>query len=184
MSSIEIMFIGIGLAMDAFAVSICKGFSIRKLKAKDSVIVGLYFGIFQALMPFFGYLLGSTFKDLIISVDHWISFIFLSIIGLKMTKECNEDNGEDNKLDFKTMIILAIATSIDAFAVGVTFAFYEINIIKSILIIGFLTFTISSIGVIIGNKFGHKFQGRAEIVGGIILILIGLKILIEHLMVQ
>lgn len=183
MSLFEILLIAIGLAMDAFAVSVCKGLSMKKLKKRKVVIVGLYFGTFQAIMPLAGYLLGTTFSELVISIDHWIAFIFLSVIGIKMISDSFKNDVEDKneKLDFKTMIILAIATSIDALAIGITFAFFEINIIKAILIIGFVTFTLSSIGVIIGNKFGDKFQGKAEIIGGGILILIGLKILLEHL---
>ncbi len=189
MTLFEIILVGIGLSMDAFAVSICKGLSMKKLKWKNAVIVGAYFGVFQAIMPLSGYLLGTTFRNLVISIDHWIAFILLAVIGGKMLKEAfaggtDGEKDENDSLDFKTMLILAIATSIDALAVGITFAFFEINIIKAISIIGFLTFTISTIGVIIGNKFGHKFQGKAEIVGGAILIFIGLKILIEHLMVQ
>lgn len=184
MTLFEIILIGIGLSMDAFAVSICKGLSMKKLKWKNAVIVGAYFGLFQAIMPLSGYLLGTTFSDLVISIDHWIAFVLLAVIGGKMLKEAYSNNEEDenDSFDFKTMLVLAIATSIDALAIGITFAFFEINIIKAISIIGFLTFTISAIGVIIGNKFGHKFQGKAEIVGGAILILIGFKILVEHLM--
>lgn len=184
MTLFEIVLVGVGLSMDAFAVSICKGLSMKKLKWKNAVIVGAYFGIFQAIMPLSGYLLGTTFSDLVISIDHWIAFILLAVIGGKMLKEAYSNNEEDenDNFDFKTMLVLAIATSIDALAIGITFAFFEINIIKAISIIGFLTFTISAIGVIIGNKFGHKFQGKAEILGGVILILIGLKILVEHLM--
>ena len=183
MSLFEIFLIAIGLAMDAFAVSICKGLSMKKLKRKNVTTVGLYFGAFQAIMPLSGYLLGTTFKELVVSIDHWIAFVFLSVIGTKMISDSfnNEDEDKNEKLDFKTMIILAIATSIDALAIGITFAFFEINIIKAILIIGFVTFTLSSIGVIIGNRFGDKFQGKAEIIGGVILIIIGLKILLEHL---
>ena len=183
MSLFEIFLIAIGLAMDAFAVSVCKGLSMKNFNLKNAVIIGLYFGIFQAVMPLIGFLLGSTFSELVVSVDHWIAFILLSIIGIKMIKDSlkNEDDDKNDKLNFRTMVILAIATSIDALAIGITFAFFEINIIKAISIIGIITFTISLIGVIIGNKFGDKFQGKAEIVGGGILILIGLKILLEHL---
>ena len=183
MSLFEIFLIAIGLAMDAFAVSVCKGLSMKNFNLKNAVIIGLYFGIFQAVMPLIGFLLGSTFSELVVSVDHWIAFILLSIIGIKMIKDSlkNEDDDKNDKLNFRTMAILAIATSIDALAIGITFAFFEINIIKAISIIGIITFTISLIGVIIGNKFGDKFQGKAEIVGGGILILIGLKILLEHL---
>lgn len=186
MSFLEIVLVGVGLSMDAFAVSICKGLSMKKFELKKVLIVGAYFGTFQAIMPLSGYLLGTTFSNLVISVDHWIAFILLVVIGGKMLKEAYSNNKEDeddndNRFDFKTMLVLAIATSIDALAIGITFAFFEINIIKSVSVIGCLTFTISSIGVIIGNKFGHKFQGKAEIVGGVILIIIGLKILVEHL---
>ena len=184
MTLFEIILVGVGLSMDAFAVSICKGLSMKKLKWKNAVIVGAYFGLFQAIMPLSGYLLGTTFSDLVISIDHWIAFILLAVIGGKMLKEAfhSGSSNEEDENDKLAMVVLAIATSIDALAIGITFAFFEINIIKAISIIGFLTFTISAIGVIIGNKFGHKFQGKAEIVGGAILILIGLKILIEHLM--
>lgn len=184
MTLFEIMLIAVGLAMDAFAVSICKGLSMKKLKLKSVIIVGAYFGIFQAIMPLSGYLLGTTFSDLVISIDHWIAFILLSVIGGKMIKDSfntEEDNEENDKIDAKNMTILAIATSIDALAVGITFAFFQINIIKSVLIIGAITFVLSAIGVIIGKKLGYKIRGKAEILGGSILILIGLKILLEHL---
>lgn len=183
MTLFEIILIAVGLAMDALAVSICKGLSMRSFNLKNGLIIGFYFGIFQALMPLVGYLLGTTFSELVVSIDHWIAFILLSIIGLKMINDSlkNEENDKNDKLDMKTMIVLAIATSIDALAIGITLAFFEISIVKAISIIGFITFTISFIGVIIGNKFGDKFQGKAEIIGGGILVLIGLKILLEHL---
>lgn len=183
MTLFEIILIALGLAMDALAVSICKGLSMRSFNLKNSLIIGSYFGIFQALMPLLGYLLGTTFSELVVSIDHWIAFILLSIIGLKMINDSlkSENNDKNDKLDMKTMIGLAIATSIDALAIGITLAFFKISILKVILIIGFITFTISFIGVIIGNKFGDKFQGKAEIIGGGILVLIGLKILLEHL---
>ena len=183
MTLFEIILIAVGLAMDALAVSICKGLSMRSFNLKNSLIIGSYFGIFQALMPLLGYLLGTTFSELVVSIDHWIAFILLSIIGLKMINDSlkSENNDKNDKLDMKTMIVLAIATSIDALAIGITLAFFEISIVKAISIIGFITFTISFIGVIIGNKFGDKFQGKAEIIGGGILVLIGLKILLEHL---
>lgn len=182
MGMIEIMLVGVGLAMDATAVSICKGLSMRKLVWKNAAIIALYFGIFQAGMPLLGYLLGSTFSGLVEAVDHWIAFILLSIIGGKMIKESFEGESEtkNDSVDVKTMTVMAIATSIDALAVGITFAFFKINIIKAILIIGIITFTLSLFGVIIGNKFGDKFHGKAEIAGGIILILIGIKIFLEH----
>ena len=183
MELFEIIAIGIGLAMDAFAVSICKGLSMKKIDWKKAIIIALYFGIFQALMPVLGYFLGSTFSSFVQSVDHWIAFILLAIIGGNMIKDSTDDEVEkrNDKVDVKTMLLLAIATSIDALAVGVTFAFFEVNLLLSISIIGIITFVLSFLGVIIGNKFGDKFQNRAELVGGIVLIIIGLKILLEHL---
>ena len=183
MELFEIIAIGIGLAMDAFAVSICKGLSMKKIDWKKAIIIALYFGIFQALMPILGYFLGSTFSSFVQSVDHWIAFILLAIIGGNMIKDSTDDEVEkrNDKVDVKTMLLLAIATSIDALAVGVTFAFFEVNLLLSISIIGIITFALSFLGVIIGNKFGDKFQNRAELAGGIVLIIIGLKILLEHL---
>jgi len=183
MELFEIIAIGIGLAMDAFAVSICKGLSMKKIDWKKAIIIALYFGIFQALMPILGYFLGSTFSSFVQSVDHWIAFILLAIIGGNMIKDSTDDEVEkrNDKVDVKTMLLLAIATSIDALAVGVTFAFFEVNLLLSISIIGIITFVLSFLGVIIGNKFGDKFQNRAELAGGIVLIIIGLKILLEHL---
>jgi len=183
MELFEIIVIAIGLAMDAFAVSVCKGLSMKKIDWKKAIIIAVYFGIFQALMPVFGYFLGSTFSAFVQKVDHWIAFILLSIIGVNMIKESTDDEVEkrNDNVDFKTMVVLAIATSIDALAVGVTFAFFEVNILIAISIIGIITFIISIFGVIIGNKFGDKFQNKAELAGGIILIIIGLKILLEHL---
>ncbi len=183
MGLFEIVVIGIGLAMDAFAVSVCKGLSMKKLDWKKIMIIALYFGIFQALMPIIGYFLGSTFSGLVERLDHWIAFLLLALIGGNMIKESTDDEIEkrNDRVDFKTMILLAIATSIDALAVGVTFAFFEINILLSVTIIGVITFVLSLIGVLVGNKFGDKLQNRAELTGGIILIIIGLKILLEHL---
>ena len=171
----EIIFIGISLAMDAFAVSICKGLSMKKMDFKKAIIIGLYFGIFQALMPIAGYILGSTFAEFI--------EILLLIIGGNMIKESfeNESNKSNDNVDFKTMLILAIATSIDALAVGITFAFFEVNIVLAVSVIGIITFIMSILGVEIGNRFGDKYQNKAELAGGIILILIGLKILLEGL---
>lgn len=179
----EIIFIGIGLAMDAFAVSVCKGLSMKKINWKSAMIIALYFGLFQAIMPAFGYFLGSTFSSFVQKLDHWVAFVLLAIIGGNMIKESRDDETEkrNDKVDFKTMIVLAIATSIDALAVGVTFAFFEVNLVIAASIIGAVTFVLSLIGVIIGNKFGDKFQNKAELAGGIILIIIGLKILLEHL---
>ena len=183
MSLFEIIVIGIGLAMDAFAVSVCKGLSMKKMNWKNAIIIALYFGLFQALMPIIGYFLGSAFEDVVKNVDHWIALILLFAIGLNMIKESRDDelDKRNDKVNFKTMIVLAIATSIDALAVGITFAFFEVNLLLSILLIGVITFILSIIGVKIGNKFGDKFQNKAELAGGIILILIGLKILFEHL---
>ncbi len=183
MNLYEIILISIGLAMDAFAVSICKGLSMKKINWKSTLIIAIYFGLFQAIMPVFGYFLGSSFSVIVQKLDHWIAFILLAIIGGNMIKESKDDETEkrNDKVDFKTMIILAIATSIDALAIGVTFAFFEVNIFLSIIIIGIITLVLSFLGVIIGNRFGDKYQNSAEFAGGIILIFIGLKILLEHL---
>lgn len=183
MSIWEIVVLGIGLAMDAFAVSICKGLSMPKLKWKNAFIIGLYFGLFQAFMPIAGYLLGASFSDFVEAIDHWIAFILLSIIGGNMIKEARdpEDDKRNDKVDFRTMLPLAIATSIDALAVGVTLAFLKVNVIFAGSIIGVVTFIISVCGVAIGNRFGDRFQDKAKLTGGIVLILIGVKILIEHL---
>ena len=183
MDILEILLIAIGLAMDAFTVSICKGLSMKKMSWKKAIIVGLYFGIFQALMPIIGYFLGSTFEDLVTHIDHWIAFVLLVAIGRNMLKEAfanHSENCNDN-VDFKTMSILAIATSIDALAIGITFAFLQVNIWISAIIIGIVTFAISIIGVKIGNEFGDRYERRAETVGGFILIFMGVKILLEHL---
>lgn len=184
MGLFELILIAVSLAMDAFAVSICKGLSMKKMEWKKAIIIGLYFGIFQAGMPVIGYLLGIRFEESIKFIDHWIAFGLLAFIGGSMIKEAlskKEDDEIDDKVDFKTMVILAIATSIDALAVGVTFAFLNVNIVLAVSLIGILTFIISCLGVKIGNVFGDKYEKKAEIAGGIVLILIGLKILLEHL---
>ena len=183
MGGLEILLISIGLAMDAFAVSICKGLSLKTMSWKKAIIVGLYFGVFQALMPLIGYFLGSTFESVVTKVDHWIAFILLGIIGINMLKEAfgKDEENQNDKVDFKTMIMLAIATSIDALAVGITFAFLKVNIAIATTMIGIVTFAICVIGVKIGNKFGDKYERKAEVVGGIILIFMGIKILLEHL---
>ncbi len=181
---IEVSLIAIGLAMDAFAVSICKGLSMKKIDLKKLFIIALYFGIFQAGMPIIGYLLGESFESFVTSIDHWVALILLSFIGINMIREAFEKSEEDKNNDdtsFKTMVVLAVATSIDALAVGITLAFLETNIWLSVSIIGIVTFFISAIGVIIGNKFGDKYEKKAEIFGGVILIIIGIKILFEHL---
>lgn len=173
----------ISLAMDAFAVSICKGLSIKKTNIKVYLIIGFYFGLFQTIMPMIGYFLTYNFRDLIMIIDHWIVFVILGIIGINMILETYKEDFEsiDDKIDFKTMIVLAIATSIDALAVGVSFAFLNLNIISASLIIGLITFCICVIGVKIGSMFGNRYEKKAQLFGGIILFLIGLKILIEHL---
>lgn len=185
MGVFEIVFIGIGLAMDAFTVSVCKGLSMKKMNWKKAGIIGVYFGGFQALMPAIGYFLGVGFEDKIKSIDHWIAFTLLFLLGVNMIKEAltknDNEKEDDDKTDFKTMIVLAVATSIDALAVGITFAFLSVDILLAITIIGIITFVLSAIGVKIGNVFGDKYQKKAEIAGGIILILMGVNILLEHL---
>ena len=183
MGIVEITLLGIGLAMDAFAVSICKGLSMKKMNWKNTIIIALYFGIFQALMPVIGYFLGTTFEGLVTKFDHWIAFALLLAIGGSMIKEAfsKDEENKTDKVDFKTMSVLALATSIDALAVGITFAFFEVNVLLAVTIIGLITFIISIIGVKIGNRFGDKYQSKAELMGGIILILLGIKILLEHL---
>lgn len=185
---IELFLLGIGLAMDAFAVSVCKGLGMRRLNKKQALIIGLYFGGFQALMPLIGWLLGSQFQKYITSIDHWIAFILLGFIGGKMIieaiREWNEEETVDvmdAPLDHKNMLILAVATSIDALAVGITFAFLDTPIIEAITIIGITTMIISIIGVVVGNFFGSRYKSKAEFIGGLILVLLGLKILLEHL---
>lgn len=184
MGIVEIILIALGLGMDSFAVSICKGLAMKKMDLKKAIIIGIYFGVFQAIMPIIGYLLGINFQSIITSIDHWIAFILLGCIGFNMLKEAfskDEDNFDDN-VDFKTMIVLAIATSIDALAVGITFAFLQVNIILAVSIIGGVALTLSIIGVKLGSVFGNKYEKKAEILGGIILILMGVKILVEHLL--
>ena len=183
MGLLELIVLSIGLAMDACAVSICKGLAMSKMKWKNAIIVGAYFGIFQALMPLIGYLLGINFQRAITNIDHWIAFVLLIGIGINMIKEAmsKEEEEENDSIRFKDMIVLAVATSIDALAVGVTFAFLKVNIVLSVSMIGIITFVISIIGVKMGNVFGDKYKQKAELAGGIILILLGIKILLEHL---
>lgn len=185
---IELFLMGIGLAMDAFAVSICKGLAMRRVNKKQAVVIGLFFGGFQALMPFIGWVLGSQFESYITSIDHWIAFILLGFIGGKMIVEAvkpEEENVEidqmDPPLDLKEMFVLAVATSIDALAVGITFAFLDYPIVEAISIIGIVTFFISVGGVYVGNFFGNKYKNKAELAGGLILVLLGLRILLSHL---
>ena len=178
----ELFLVAVSLSMDAFAVSVCKGLSVKKLRPRHCATAGLYFGGFQALMPLLGWLLGRQFESLIKSIDHWIAFVLLALIGANMIREALGDEEDVNdSFSFKTMLPLAVATSIDALAVGVTFAFLEVQILPAILLIGCTTFALSAAGDKIGNVFGSGLQSKAEIAGGVILILLGIKILIEHL---
>ena len=187
MSLIELIFIAISLSMDAFAIAICKGLSLPKLRGRDALKVGLYFGISQGVMPLIGYLLGTAFADLVSSIDHWIAFVLLGFIGGKMILEaldkteacdCNECSPA---LDFRSMFPLAIATSIDALAVGISFAFLRVNILSAATLICVVTLLLSCVGVYVGHFFGAKFKSKAELIGGAVLVLMGLKILLEHL---
>lgn len=186
MSFMELVLIAVGLSMDAFAVAICKGLSVQKLGWKHYLTVGVWFGGFQALMPTLGYLLGTTFERYITSVDHWVAFVLLCLIGGSMLKEGlakeEEEKEEREGFDFKSMLLLAVATSIDALAVGITFALLpDVNIFSAVGLIGTITFCLSAVGLKVGNIFGLKYKSKAEVVGGVILILIGVKILLEHL---
>ena len=182
MGFVELFLIAVGLSMDAFAVSVCKGLSVRKVRLHHLLLAGLYFGGFQFLMPVIGWLLGVRFEHLIQSVDHWIAFGLLSIIGLSMIRESRSGAEELNDdFGFRTMLLLAVATSIDALAVGVTFAFLQVRILPAAGLIGVTTFLLSALGIRIGSVFGARFKSGAELAGGVILILIGLKILLEHL---
>jgi putative Mn2+ efflux pump MntP len=178
----ELFAIALGLSMDAFAVAVTKGLCLRKIRLKHALITGLFFGGFQALMPLLGFFLGVQFEDYLTSIDHWIIFSLLFLIGVSMILESRKE--EDTKceaLSMKNMTMLSLATSIDALAVGITFAFLHANISISVTVIGITTFVLSFFGVVIGSLFGSKFKAKAEIAGGIVLILIGAKILLEHL---
>lgn len=183
MTLFSLFIIAVGLSMDAFAVAICKGLAMQKITVKKALIVGLWFGGFQGLMPAIGYLLGSRFEKYITNIDHWIAFVLLFIIGGNMIKEAlsKEEEPASDSLAFKEMLILALATSIDALAVGVTFAFLKVQIVPAVSFIGCITFVLSTLGVKIGNIFGCRYKSKAEFAGGIILILMGCKILLEHL---
>ena len=184
MSIIEIVLIGVGLAMDAFAVSICKGLAMRRMNYKKAIIIAAFFGVFQALMPALGYVLGTTFANKIAAIDHWIAFILLALIGANMIKEAlssDDDECQDDSLRLGDLIMLSIATSIDALAVGITFAFFNVSLLLSVSMIGIITFIICVIGVKVGNVFGEKYKSKAELAGGLILIVMGAKILIDHL---
>lgn len=182
MSIVDLFLIAVGLSMDAFAVAVCKGLSVKRANLKQCLIVGLYFGGFQAGMPLIGYLIGSNFANYIEKFDHWIAFVLLGIIGINMIRESREE-GEELNASFgpKAMLPMAVATSIDALAVGVSFAFMKVEIGWAVGFIGVITFTLSAIGVKIGNHFGAKYKSKAELFGGIVLIALGVKILVEHL---
>lgn len=183
MNLVELLILAVGLSMDAFAVAVCKGLAMKKITLKKCGIVGLYFGLFQAGMPLLGYLLGIRFQEKIESIDHWIAFLLLLAIGGNMIKESlsKEEECTNDSLSFRNMIVLAIATSIDALAVGITFACLDVNILPAVSLIGIVTFSLSMIGVKIGNIFGVKYKSKAEFAGGAILIILGTKILLEHL---
>ncbi len=187
MGFLELFFLAVGLSMDAFAVSVCKGLSVKKAGLKQSAICGGWFGGFQGLMPLIGYFLGTLFAEAIEAFDHWVAFGLLAIIGINMLKEAFEkDCGccEERDGDFsaKTMFIMAVATSIDALAVGISLAMAgDVNIVAAVLLIGVTTFLLSALGVKIGNLFGNRFEKKAQLAGGVILILLGVKILLEHL---
>lgn len=184
MSILDLFILAVGLSMDAFAVSVCKGLSLGKIKPKHMCIAGAWFGGFQALMPLIGYFLGSFFAEMIEKYDHWVAFVLLAIIGGNMIKEsfC-KDEKVDSSMDLKSMLLLAIATSIDALAVGVTFAFLQVQIVPAVSFIGVITFIFSAVGVKIGSLFGTKYKSKAELFGGIVLVLIGIKILLEGICV-
>lgn len=180
MSILELFILAVGLSMDAFAVSVCKGLSLGKIKPKHMCIAGAWFGGFQALMPLIGYFLGSFFAEMIEKYDHWVAFVLLAIIGGNMIKESfGKDEKVDSSMDVKSMLLLAIATSIDALAVGVTFAFLQVQIVPAVSFIGVITFIFSAVGVKICSLFGTKYKSKAELFGGIVLVLIGIKILLE-----
>ena len=187
MGILELFLIAVGLSMDAFAVSVCKGLAMKRCTWSKAGIVGLYFGVFQALMPAIGYFLGKQFEEYIVSVDHWIAFVLLLFIGGKMIVDVFKDDDPEscdvyeNKLNLKEILLLAVATSIDALAVGISMAFLGVDIGPAALLIGVTTFVLASAGVIIGKKFGSKYKNKASVAGGIILIIIGTKILLEHL---
>ena len=183
MSLWELLVIAVGLSMDAFAVSVCKGLSVQKVKPKHYLIVASYFGGFQALMPLLGYLLGVRFEAMVANVDHWIAFVLLGLIGANMVRESRAGEEKlDDSFTVSTMLLLAVATSIDALAIGVTFAFLGVNIVEAITLIGITTGIISGMGLKIGNAFGSRYKSKAEMAGGIVLILMGIKILVQHLL--
>ncbi|MEG0070636.1 MAG: manganese efflux pump MntP family protein [Raoultibacter sp.] len=188
MGFIEIFLIGVGLSMDAFAVSVCKGLGMKKLNRKQALVIAVFFGVFQGVMPLIGWALGKQFEFYITSIDHWVAFGLLVLIGGKMLwdsfrpeDDCGCGVANDTPLDYKELVMLAIATSIDALAIGITLAFLQVDIIGSAAVIGVTTFALSLVGVVVGNRFGARYEKPATIIGGIVLIAIGAKILLEHL---
>ncbi|MBQ8838933.1 MAG: manganese efflux pump [Bacteroidales bacterium] len=183
MGALELFVIAVGVAMDAFAVAVCKGLSVSRVRPKHIALTGLWFGGFQALMPLLGFFLGTAFADFVSDIDHWMAFILLAFIGLNMIRESFIKEEDDSSPDFsvRTMFVMAVATSIDALAVGVSFAFFDVDIWTAVLLIGLITAILSSAGVVIGNLFGSRFKSKAEFAGGLILVVMGLKILFEHL---
>jgi len=184
MPLLELFLIAVGLSMDAFAVSVCKGLSVPRVRPDHALICGLYFGAFQGLMPLLGWLLGVRFQHIIVSIDHWIAFVLLGLIGLNMIRESREEEEDgcaDCRFTFAAMLPLAVATSIDALAVGVTFAFLSVDILPAVAFIGATTFVLSALGTWVGGVFGSRFKSKAEFAGGLILVLMGCKILLEHL---
>ena len=182
MTFTELFLLAVGLAMDAFAVSVCKGLALPRIDMKKALAAGLWFGGFQALMPLLGFLLGSRFASYIADFDHWIAFVLLALIGGNMIRESFGDEEEaDASFGLRAMLPLALATSIDALAVGLTFAFLSVRVLPAVTLIGVVTLIISMIGVKLGNLFGARFRGKAEFAGGLILILLGIKILLQHL---
>ena len=187
MGFVEIFLIGVGLSMDAFAVSVCKGLGMHRVNYAHALVIALFFGVFQGLMPVIGWLAGSAFAVYVTAIDHWIAFALLAFVGGKMLWDAFHDKGEEEdetatqKLDLRELFMLAIATSIDALAVGISFSFLQIDIAAAALIIGCTTFVLSLVGVVVGNRFGARFERPSQIAGGIVLIAIGLKILLEHL---
>lgn len=187
MDWVQLVLIAVSLSMDAFAVALCKGLCMKRINYRHAGVIALAFGFFQGMMPLIGWFLGKQFEQYITPIDHWIAFVLLGYIGGKMIWDALHENNEgqacdiEERLDLKELLIMAVATSIDALAVGITFAFLQISIVPSVCAIGLITFALSFVGVIVGNRFGNKFQSKAQLAGGTVLVLIGLKILLEHL---
>ena len=187
MDGIQLVLIAVGLSMDAFAVALCKGLCMKRINYTHAGVIALFFGGFQGLMPLIGWVLGKQFEQYITPIDHWIAFVLLGYIGGKMIWDALHEDSEglscevEQKLDLKELLIMAVATSIDALAVGITFAFLQVSIVPAVASIGLITFALSFVGVVVGNKFGNRFQSKAQLAGGTVLVLIGLKILLEHL---